>query len=76
MHSPPFHSGLLEESRHILWDDRFFREPRVIQMQDGLLVSLCAFLFGMHAVNFITLRVRFYQTLTPRDYFSLNIVNG
>jgi hypothetical protein len=48
----------------------------VIQMQDVLLVSLCAFLFGMHAVNFITLRVRFYQTLTPRDYFSLNILNG
>jgi hypothetical protein len=26
-------------------------------MQDGLLVSLCAFLFGMHAVNFITFAI-------------------
>ena len=72
MHIPPFHSGLLEESHHILWDDRFFREMIEIQTQDGLLVSLCAFLFGMHAVNFITLRVRFYEPL-PRAIISLSI---
>ena len=67
MHTPPFHSVLLEESHHILWRAPlvFFHEPIGIQMRDVLLVSLCTFLGMTRIVNFI-----------PRDYLSLNIVNG